>query len=218
MLRWIYSDPDADQIAAQYFVDAFVEFYSKSNLIDLAGLEGDKRDKVKLSAQAQLLDGLYKNLDTLDHKATCLLTYCGLVIAAVGFASTSFAGRAIYLPEASVLVLAAAVAALLSLSVIHVDWPSAASLQNRTVGDACCHYYILRKHRSAIYLWAWRIMVATTIAIGIGYIAHTALSWQAMASVPASTQLDVLSNSPAHPTTSNATGSEIGPVLPLSGR
>lgn len=58
------------------YLDAYIEFFKK-----LSTAEFKSEDDLKQAAYAGLLKELYENLDTLDSKASALLTFCGLIIA-----------------------------------------------------------------------------------------------------------------------------------------
>lgn len=162
---------DVHDLAAQSYVDAFVEFHQKkSPWVDVKKLSEEERQRyLTQAAQAHLLDDLYKNLDTLDQKAMSLLTFCGLVIAAAALLSCS-AQCAVadnFRHALMALFVAAAASAVLCLSIIFVRWPSAASLRKVELVDECKSYYITRQHRTMVYVWAWLIMIAATIALAI---------------------------------------------------
>ncbi len=121
-------------------------------------------DHATHAAHAELMGELYKNLDTLDGKASGLLTYCGLILAGSSFLVTR--ADASWIAFLSVVVVAlAAISALFAVQAIFLSWTPATKLADPSVGaeEACIQYYRVRQRRTRFYLVSWLAITVTTL-------------------------------------------------------
>ncbi len=153
------------------YVEAFIEFYARRT----GATAQHRRTKVFLDgARSQLLDDIYKNLDTIDGKANALLTYCGIMIAASALLLSMGRPPWLQVVAIGVVLLFSCAAALLAMTVLHVHWTAPDQLGQRTLEEACQLYVDTRRSRTTRYLWAWSIMFTTTLATVVGLAVYAA--------------------------------------------
>jgi hypothetical protein len=128
-------------------------------------------EAVRYNAQAELMGELYKNLDTLDGKASGLLTYCGLVLAGSSFL-VDRANEAWIALWSVVVVALAAVSAFFAVQAIFLAWTPAYRLRDHQVGEACRQYYEVRQRRTRFYLVSWLAITISTIMFLVGLVAE----------------------------------------------
>lgn len=153
---------------AEDYLRAYVEFYCKKTVgHDTSSLDNKEKALLKQKAFADLLHELYKNLDTLDTKASGMLSFCGLIIAVLAIVITN----ALIVGDRVVVIccflgVAAIVSSLFTMQLLFVNWSASELLAKRTLEDACKHYYCVREERTACLQWAWRfIFSATAVAV-----------------------------------------------------
>jgi hypothetical protein len=152
------------------YVDSYVLFYARR-----LGLEGNYQtpkeidEKLVVSAKTHLLDDLYKNLDTIDSKASALLAFCGLILASISLFLSSPNARE-YDSILYILFLSVVVSAVLAITVIDIHWTNPRDLRGRTLESACMSYYTTRRKRTARYRSAWFLTFASVLVLG-GYVA-----------------------------------------------
>ncbi len=123
----------------------------------------DWDDKLTHAALAELKEDLYRNLDTLDGKASGLLSYCGLVLAGSAILLDR-GGNQISVQVIAFVAVTAAVSALLGVFVLFVKWTPTDRLERDRTIDACRQYFGVRKRRTRLYIVSWMTIVLSTAA------------------------------------------------------
>lgn len=164
-------DPPEREVEA--YIRAYEQFYAHKTGKTVPEPQKDhgieEKDSFYRQARADLLNDLYKNLDTLDGKASGLLAYSGLIIAG----STLLLGSPIA-PESPLpiyfIAALAGLAAFLALDVIGLKWTSAEEIGGRTLWKACSHYYSVRRYRTSGYRLGWSLIAIATGSFLLTYI------------------------------------------------
>ena len=150
---------EKDSANSHNFVSAYVEFYKQ---LKGASDEDTKKEDFVVESMAHMLEFIYRNLDTLDQKASSLLTYCGLVIAATTFLF-QYAQTELQLLLLKVAFIMSGFSAIGALYVIDVHWTSPSELKTRTLQSACVQYHLTRSRRTSVYLLSRWIIFAITV-------------------------------------------------------
>lgn len=174
-----------------YYISAFEEFYakklgieklsekSKESLIDVARHKLSVED-IKMMARAELLKDLYKNLDTIDNKASALLQFCGVIltsasifVVSLGWLEATARDSAphhllkVLEPPAVLLLIGSLIAGAACLLVLNIRWSKPYEIENRTLEEACRSYYDTRTFRTKTYLFGWFVVVIVLFICGM---------------------------------------------------
>lgn len=147
------------------YVKSYIQFYAKRIGENMEQkISEDGTDNISMQAKTHLVEDLYKNLDTLDSKASALLTFCGVVLASITvMISLSYDTK--YDFVLYFLFTSVTISSILALTVINVHWTSAKEIAHRTLEEACFSYYTTRYRRTKMYLLAWKIAVVSIIIL-----------------------------------------------------
>jgi len=169
MILSLLSGEDAATGRANEYIAAYLAFYARKEGIDEYNLSDAERVELATCAKNELRDDLYKNLDSLDNKASGILTFCGFAIAVLSLPVVANFKDIKHQEILNYLLFASLFAAILALSALGVRWSKPASLRECTLHQSCVRYYNTRESRTIRLNLAWAIEISSII-VASGFI------------------------------------------------
>jgi len=163
------TDENHESNTAEFYIASKVLFWAKQKGIEFKSLRGDALQRAKSQAHADILVDLYKNLDTIDTKASGGLAFSGLILTALTIAATSPLLQE-YKLFLYILMIMTVAASVLFATVLWVHWSNATELKALELHAACVSYYKTRRGRTLRFQIGMAIQIMAIIITAIGMI------------------------------------------------